>query len=280
MMKRLKFFRLISVLIILALVLAVKAGFISDAWARPPFSETKTSSGYAKLDDTPGYLIQSDGSGQYIDKYIRKANGEDYISITTNKTTGNYIKSFTCLGIVERQSTRRVKFLFDMADRTPLVENSAVFDILIWKNSDKITRRGNYHEAENKWYLDDGTVHFRVVNDTINSTNDNVAFIIDPGWDGTSPNAITQTTVNAFYGNDDNEDYECSVNGHVIYYLDYPSGITAVGANPIWTFTPSDGPTGPTLYVNKVVTGGYIRVNLATYGALPFSLTISLNSIP
>lgn len=275
-MKRLKFFRLISVLIILALVLAVKAGFISDAWARPPFSETKTSSGYAKLDDTPGYLIQSDGSGQYIDKYIRKANGEDYISTTTNKTTGDHIKSFTCLGIVERQSTRRVKFLFDMADRTPLVENSAVFDILIWKNSDKITRRGHGY-AENKWYLDDGTVHFRVVNDTINSTNDNVAFIIDPGWDGTSPNAITQTTVNAFYENDINEDYECSVNGHVIYYLDYPSGITAEGSNPTWTFTPSGGPT---LYVKKKVGTVYERMDLATYGELPFSLTISLNSIP
>ena len=266
-MRGAKFFGIILVFCVLVLLLAVKAVFISDAWARPPFSETKTSSGYAKLDDTPSYLIQSDDQDQYIDKYIRKANGEDYISITTNKTTGDHIKSFTCLGIVERQSTRRVKFLFDMADCIPIVENSAVFDILIW-NSDKITRRGNYHEAENKWYLDDGTVHFRVVNDTINSTNDNVAFIIDPGWDGTSPNAITQTTVDAFYGTH-TDDYELSVNGHVIYYLDYPSGITADGSNPIWTFTPSGGPT---LYVKKKV--GYERVNLATYGALPFSLTI------
>jgi len=265
-MRGTKFFGIgiILVFCVLVLLLAVKAGFISDAWARPPFSETKTSSGYAKLDDAPGYLIQSDCSGQYIDKNIRKANGEDYISITTNKTTGDYIKSFTVLGIVERQSMRRVRFLFNVADyETRLADpTKAVLDILTTKGTP------------------DGTVHFRVVDDTTNSANDNAAFIIDPGWDGTSPNAITQTTVNAFYGNDDNEDYECSVNGHVIYYLDYPSGITAVGANPIWTFTPSDGPTGPTLYVNKVVTGGYIRVNLATYGALPFSLTISLNSIP
>ena len=267
MMKRLKFFGLISVLIILALVLVIKSDFISKAWAKPPYAEYKTSNGYAKLADTSDCLIWSDNDNgdQYKDTNIRKANGEDYISITTNKTTGDYIKSFTCLGIVERQSMRRVRFLFNVADyETRLADpTKAVLNILTTKGTP------------------DGNVHFRVVDDTTNSANDNVAFIIDPGWDGTSQDAITQTTVNAFYGdNDIDEDYECSVNGHVIYYLDYPSGITAVGANPIWTFTPSDGPTGPTLYVNKVVTGGYIRVNLATYGALPFSLTISLNSIP
>ena len=259
-MKRLKFFGLISVLLILALVLVIKSDFISKAWAKPPYAEYKISNGYAKLTDTSEYLIWSDSGSQYIDSNIRKANGEDRITITTNKTTGAYVKSFSVLGIVERESSRKVRFRFNIANYTQRLVGvpKAVLDILTTKGTP------------------DGTVHFRVVDDTTNSANDNVAFIIDPEWDGTSQDAITQTTVDAFYGTH-TDDYELSVNGHVIYYLDYPSGITAVGPNPTWTFTHLGGPT---LYVKKKVGTVYERMDLATYGALPFSLTISLNNIP
>jgi len=269
--------RVALVVCILALVLVVEASFISAAWAgKPPGAGTKTSYGYAKLTDTTAYVIQSDKLGQYIDKNVRKAGGEDKVVITTKNATGEYVKSTIILGIVNDpyRSSRRVRFLFDIADYTQrlVVGDKAVLDILIWKDGNKTTRRGT--QVGDKWYLDDGTVHFRVVDDTTDATKDNVAFIIDPGYAGTDPSAITQTTVNGFYGYDTDENYELSVNGHVIYYLDYPSGITAVGTNPTWTFAPSGGPT---LYVKKKDT--LEPINLATYASVPFQLTISLNSL-
>jgi hypothetical protein len=244
---------------VLALVLVAEAGFISVAWAKPPFAETKTSYGYAKLTDTTAYVIQSDDGRQYIDKNVRKAGGEDMVEITTKKATGEYVKSTTILGIVNDpyRSSRRVRFLFDIGSGTRLIEYpKAVYDILLARGTP------------------DGTVHFRVVDDTTDATKDNVAFIIDPGYAGTDPNAITQTTVNGFYGDDIDEDYQLSVNGHVIYYLGYQSGIEAVGTNPTWTFAPSGGTT---LYVKKKDT--LDPVPLATYASVPFQLTISLKSL-
>ena len=78
----------------------------------------------------------------------------------------------------------------------------AVYDILVWTDSSKLNRRdlnsGN------------GTVHFRVA---IVETKEQglfkgqVVFVVDPGWDGTHEDAITQQTVGNFYDNDQDINY-------------------------------------------------------------------------
>lgn len=271
-MRETKFFGTVMACV-LALLLAVFA-----ASAKPPWAGAEKEYGYARLTDVGPYVVWSDDGLQYIDKNIEDADGEDEIEITINKKTGELVKSKTLLGIVNDpyNSSRRVRFLFDIYNgaSTTLGEGAAAYDILVWTDISRSTRRD--------LNAGDGTVHFRVMDDV-----DDVAFIVDPGWEGTDPAAITQTTVNNFYPDpNDDETYKVSVNGHVIYYLDYPSGITAEGTNPTWTIGPSGSPT---LYVlrqkeepmgksGKVRTS-WERMDLATYGSIPFQLTISLDSL-
>lgn len=269
-MKRLKFSGFVSMVCVLGFILIFGTDIVPVALAG-----VTAYPSYAKLTDSTGYKIQSDTGSQYLDESL--SGGEDIVEIyidNKNKYTG----SRAILGIVEYKSGRRVRFLFDLADCTRLVsENKAVLDILIWKDSSKVLRRGNEHSG--KWYLDDGTPRFRVIDYITSAGNDSVAFIVDPGWDGYSLDAITQATVNSFYGGE-TDVYETSMYGHVIYYLDYPSGISAIGSNPTWTIEPTGSPT---LYVKRLVKRGkntfYERLNLATYTDVPFKLTLSLNSI-
>jgi len=59
---------------VLALLLAVEAGFISVVWAKgkPPHRrEYRTEYGYAMLQDRDGDIIKSDSLGQYVDCTLR-----------------------------------------------------------------------------------------------------------------------------------------------------------------------------------------------------------------
>ena len=98
---------------VLALLLAVEAGFISVVWAgKPPWARKyRTEYGYAMLLDGTEDVIKSDSLGQYIDKHIE--SGEDQMEIQTYYETGALHQSFTFMGEVENQSTRKANFLFD-----------------------------------------------------------------------------------------------------------------------------------------------------------------------
>jgi len=266
------------VVCILALVLVTEAGFISVAWAKKPPQggkppKTTTSYGYAKLTDEASYVIQSDDGRQYIDKNIDGVGGEDMVEIETDNKTGELVRSNTILGAVDDPyySSRRVNFLFDIANGARLIEYpKAVYDILI--------NRGT----------PDGAVHLAVMYRVSESHVDDVAFIIDPGWNGTDPDAITQDALNDFCSDDTDENYRTTDYGHVIYYLGYPSYPNPGCITPVpvdidtWTITCS-GPV--TLYVMRTSGGGkgkgnrYDKMDLATYGELPFKLTMSLESL-
>lgn len=266
------------VVCILALVLVTQAGFISVTWAKKPSQggkppKTTTSYAYAKLADEAPYVIQSDDGRQCIDKNIDGAGGEDMVEIETDNNTGELVRSNTILGAVDDPyySSRRVRFLFDISNGTGLIESpKAVYDILV-----------NHGTP-------DGTVHLAVMYWVSESHGDYVAFIIDPGWNGTNPDAITQDAVNDFYSDDTDENYRTTDYGHVIYYLGYPDYPNPSCIIPVpvdidtWTITCS-GPV--TLYVMRTSGSGkskgnrYEKMDLVAYGELPFKLTMSLESL-
>jgi hypothetical protein len=143
-----------------------------------------------------------------------------------------------------------------------------VYDILVWTDSSKLVRRD--------LNAGDGTVHAPVI--VHEDGTGRVQFVIDPGWDGTSPNAITQTTVNAFYGNDTDVSYWVNDYGHIIYSLYYDDGFDINSGSGKWTFTAISGGKGVRLCVGKLSgrkRGAHEIITLATYNHLPFQLTVS-----
>jgi hypothetical protein len=219
-------------------------------------------------------VVWSDDGRQYIDRDIV---GEDRIKITTD-STGALVSIEAAMGQTRKpskedpvgyKSTRRVRFQFKVADGTPIFPESkkAVYDILVARERKRGTLDGIVHFAV-WWWKSEGLVN-------------QVAFIIDPGYDGTAPDAITQKAVNDFYPDDTNENYCTGDYGHVCYYLGYPGypkppSLTPVGGPTTWTIEPS-GPV--TLYVWKSVgrkgSSVFEKVDLATYTSLPFQLTVS-----
>lgn len=181
------------------------------------------------------------------------------------------------MGEVENQSTRKVNFLFDFLNDaieiTAPDENRAVYDILVWNDDTEGTRRGNL--VDSKYFLNNGTVHLRVI---ITETKGLVCFVVDPNWDGTSLSAITRTTVNSFYEDDQDVNYATNSYGHIIYYLEYDNGFTIEGEYPTWTFTPNPCPVRLTVtkFLNKNIRK---IVTLAKYDYLPFQFTVSLNGL-
>lgn len=257
---------------VLALILAAEAGFISVAWAGKPPKPQPPKYGYAKLQDGDGDVIKSDG-GQYIDKHI--VGGEDQVEIQTYDT-GAFYESCTFMGEVENQSTRKVNFLFDFLKDavTKPGEGQAVYDILVWTDGTRNSRRGNL--IVSKYCFNDGTVHAPVI--VHEDGTGRVQFVIDPDWNGTSTNAVTQKTVNAFYGNDTDVSYWVNDYGHIIYSLYYDDGFDINSESGKWTFTAKSGGKGVRLCVGKLSGrkgGAHEIVTLATYNYLPFQLTVS-----
>lgn len=269
--------RIALIVCVLALLLAGEAGFVSVALAgKPPHAgkprKYRTEYGYAMLRDDTGDIIKSDGGGQYIDKH--REGGEDEVMLHIYEDDNTLRSSITFLGEVENQSSRKVNFLFDFindADTKP-GDGQAVYDILVWIDGSKTTRRGN--QVEEKYYLDDDTVHTPIIVHA--ESRDRVQFVVDPDWNGTSPNAITQETVNTFYDNDEDINYWVNDFGHIIYTLYYDAEFIIEDAYPEWTITATGSVR---LSVSKIASKGkgkskpVEKVILATYTSLPFGYT-------
>jgi len=276
------------VLCVLTWLLVGGIGLVSITWAKgkphnkPP--KYHIEYGYTMLRDDGSDVVRSDDGRQYVDKHI--ADGEDLVEIRIYDGDNALYRSDTFMGEVENQSTRKVNFFFDfLQDATEITvpnENRAVYDILVWTDGTRSSRRGNL--VDSKYCLNNDMAHLRVA---IVETRDKgvfkgqIVFVVDAGWDGTAPNAITQTTVNNFYGDDQDVNYGTNTLGHIIYYLDYDNGFTIEGEYPMWVFTPNPGPVRltTTKYKTKGKNGARFGVPLANYDYLPFQFTVSLNDL-
>ena len=200
-MRGAKFFGIGAAFCVLALVLAVEAGFVSVAQAKgkPPKPSGTLYYGYAKFRDATGYAICSDGVGQYVDIH---QGGEDEVEIILDEDDESIVKKmWAFLGSVRCRrrgknttctiSDRGVDFLLDIADYTWRCEEpKAVLDILLSHGT-----------------LEDDHVRFVVGYWVAPSVADYAYFAVD---------GIDQEAVN---GDADDETYWTTENGYVRYYL-------------------------------------------------------------
>jgi len=293
----------------LALLLAGEAGLISDALAakpdKPPGQDKPPAEldpvyGYLLFRDAPGDKILSDNETPYVDC---TKGGEDFIEIIlysdyTLKAVYPYCGKMIWHHPGYDPSLRRVNFNFDIHGGMPTPEcadNQAVYDMLGWYGSAISPIQRSIDEQYG--YLNDGSVHapFRV---SATST-DRVQFVVDPGFEGLKPIAITQATVDAYDETDSDPNYwDTSERGYdelgqIIYTLRYGVdgiGIQEVGwdenGHPItWVFETAaraeDDPVELTVgrYGGKVSKGANKITPLATYSELPFAFAISLEPL-
>jgi hypothetical protein len=294
-MKRTKFFGIGIALLacVLAVLLAAEAGFVSLAWAGKPRTY-RTEYGYAMLLDGYGDAIKSDGLGQYVD--CTKEGGEDIVELQIYNDDNSlrgvevYCGKMTYNDPTFPASTRRVNFHFNIDGGVRLepayTENKAVYDILLqYKDGANYVTR-----SSESGFLDDNSVHAPII---IYATEGRVQFVVDPGYEGTDPKAITQATVDAFYGDDKNVNYwdtsEYGEAGQIIYTLYY-------GDNGFDVF-PVDWKDGKPITwvlttINRVIVklgvgrhggkggkGAHEVVYLSEYNTLPFQLIVSLQSL-
>ncbi len=278
-MRGARFFGTGAVLIVCVLFLVGELGLVSVARAKGKPPKTTPNYGYAELTDEYPYVIWTDvdyndnPKGKYIDANIPGAGGEDQIEIEIDDE--GIVKSGVVLGRIDQPScsSRRVLFKFDINACERIVESpKAVLDILLGSGD----------------ILDDGAFHLAVMYWRSDGVVDYVAFIVDPGCDGTDEGAITQEAVNDFCTDDTDENYRTAVHEQVIYYLGYlgypnPDCVEPEADPDIpdrWTVTCS-GPV--TLYVMRTVGNGkskggaYEKLELATYPSIPFQLTMWLD---
>jgi hypothetical protein len=304
-MKRTRFFgiRIALAVCILALLLAVEAGFVSIAWAgKPPSPPTSTKYGYAMFRDGPNDVIKSDRKGQYKDCHN---GGEDYILINVRRDDGflNWVEFYpgkmTYHYPTFPPSTRRVNFHFNVsnipAGQTPPPEiKLAVLDILRWyKDTDGSYKERSTNPATNPGYIDDNSVHAPImVHEYDVQGGDVVQFVVDPGYLGDDLRAITQTTVDGYYGGtEDNVDYhDTSVYGEagqIFYFLNY--GVGGFDVTPVqwdrkkkpitWEISPTST-SNPKLYVKlHDFYGDKVTLVEQYLDGVPFKLTVSLNPL-
>jgi len=280
---------------ILALLLAVEAGFVFTASAgKPPNPPTSTKYGYVMFRDATGDVIQSDGRGQYIDCLN---GGEDvvWVNVRNNDGSLNWVEFYpgkmTYHYPLYSPSPRRVNFHFNVSN-IPADQGrtgKAVRDILRWyKDTD-----GSYKErSANPGYLDDNSVHAPIMVHEAEQDGDVVQFVVDPGYLGNDLRAITQTTVDGYYsGAEDDVDYhDTSVYGEagqIFYFLNY--GVGGFNVTPVqwdrkkkpitWTISPTDT-SNPKLYVKLTdFNGGKVFLVDSYTVNLPFAFAVSLNPL-
>ena len=291
-----------------ALVVCISASLLvsSITWAKGKPQKTHTEYGYAKLTDTDDYVIQSDGDGQYIDCNVLGADGEDQVQIVLYENGAlEYVHLLFGKMLYHYSefdpSNRRVNFWFDIeVPETEMLEDyeghEAVYDILVWEDRNKDNRRGKQDDTSGEYYLNDGSVHFPIKVYADGSAGW-VQFVVDPGYDGTPPEAITQAAVDDFYPNDTDVDYWDTSEpdpDQILYYLDY--GINAFHVAPVdrdgdekpdtWILTATGSPVK--LFVKKYIPLSrgkspirrVERVDLAEYSdGVPFQLIVSLNDL-
>ncbi|MBM3238339.1 hypothetical protein FJZ31_18765 [Candidatus Poribacteria bacterium] len=293
-MKGTKFFglRIALAACILALLLAVEAGFVSTALAgKPPNPPTSTKYGYVMFRDATGDVIRSDGRGQYIDC---QKGGEDvvWINVRNNDGSLNWVEFYPGKMYYHHPSfppsTRRIKFLFNVSAISTGQTGNAVRDILRWYKGED----GAYNErSTNPGYLEDNSLHAPIfVNGTkLGFDSDGfVQFVVEPDVSspGTDAKAITQAKVDDYYSGDDNVTYWSTINEpvrYIIYTLDY-SGFTVTPVQwdrkkkPVtWTI---EATGNPVLYVKLTdFNGGKVFLVDSYTVNLPFAFAVSLNPL-
>jgi hypothetical protein len=286
--------------------------FISVALAKkpenPPPRPYSVKYGYAILEDGNGNVITSDGHDQYVD--IEKVTSSDTIYWEGDTKRGDKIRVLSyddngeliwlrafigkpemLEGSTGYRSPRRVNFNFDLyGDATTRPgKGMAVYDIL-----SKITPDGPDRNLT-------GTVHFVVAIGSCDffgeGAQTRAMFMVDPGckavWPGTD--VISQTSVNAFDGEDGDPSYWTAIQGasttdgdydahdQIAYHLlvnqlDVTVSHTTGGVADAWEITPKPGTV--TLQVYKDIgrrNPKYVAVPLATYSSIPFKIILSLN---
>lgn len=273
---------------------------------KPPPRTNSVKYGYAILEDGNGNVITSDGYGQYVDiENDRPAFYGDFGDKTRVRSyddNGEYVWLRAFLGKAELpyRSPRRAMFGFDIYNDVMLDENNdpirpgegmAVYDIL-----SNITPGGPARDLNENG----GTVHLAIAIGSCNffgeGNETRAIFLVDPGCVAEPP-AITQTSVNAFYPDNDPE-YWTAIQGasitpgdsdahdQVAYHflvdqLDVaPSDEDGDGQDDMWEITPKPGPVTLQVYENvgKKNRARYRAVPLATYASMKFKVTLSLSS--
>ena len=139
-------------------------------------------------------------------------------------------------------------------------------------------------------YIDDRSVHAEIY--TKGEGHGVINFLVDPESSGTHAKAITDKSVNEFYPNgsnslvdDENMNYrdtsEYGESGLIFYRLSYANGFHIEQSDRTWVIMPNAGEAK--LSVNKYRSaksqGASRTIYLATYAAVPFELTVSLDSL-
>lgn len=276
---------------------------------KPQPRDSSVKYGYAKLEDGLGNVITSDGNGQYVDieknpppeiYWDGEAMRGDKTRVRSYDDNGEHIWLRAFLGKAESpyRSPRRAMFGFDLYSNATerLGEGMAVYDIL-----SNITPDGPARDLNENG----GTVHLAIAIGSCNffgeGNETRAIFLVDPGCVAEPP-AITQTSVNAFYPDNDPE-YWTAIQGasitpgdsgahdHMAYHflvdqldvvtLDlYPEG-DPDGKCDTWEITPKPGPVTLQVYekVGKKNRARYVAVPLATYASMPFKVTLSLEPL-
>lgn len=286
-MRKGKFF---IVLIPLVLLMVDQSGFIPAAWAvkpdKPPGQEKEpeytTVYGYAMLANRDGDRIRSDGQGQYVDCTL---GGKDFVEMEIYNDGSLKRVEVYCGKITHHHpgcdpSTRRAIFDFAVYTESEATGN-AIYDILGYyrENGAYVERR-----TDAPGFLEEDSVH-AVIHMNANE-REKIQFVVDPSHDGQDPKAITQGAVDAFYDDDKNIDYSNNSQfdepGQIIYSLYYgDDGFeihTEDGKPDTWILTSKD--------IDPVILGAYRQkpgppgiTELAQYDAVPFQLTVSINSL-
>jgi len=292
-------------IVFMLFLLFVSQMVVSPVWAKkPPKPPVRTYTRYlcyARLVEEPGSVIASDG-GDYMDLGLG-GNDKVQVEIYDDNYELKFVRVFIGKMELPYRSPRRANFMFDLyEDATDkLMGGKAVYDSLV-KLSANGSRRG-IEQPDGKYYLTDGTVHFLVRLDT--SGFNECGFIVDPGClaaPASDPPPISQTTVDAFYDDDDNIQYWTPIqaslekddpniprswNRHkkadphdqIAYFfyvnqLQFNATKFDNGKPYEWEIIPSPDATGE-LYVRHS-DNYWSTVHLATYGGYPFKLLISL----
>ena len=278
------------VLVICALMVVSMTILVSDTWAKkPPDTGKPPKPGaytryccYAKVVETTGNVILSDGSPYYSDPGAEEF-GTDKIQVETYDDTGELKFLRVYIGKMELpyRSESRVNFAFDLYDSEAPALGQAVYYSLIWLPPIAAGgRRGNYDEDNNAWRLSDGTAD---PNDT--------------------PTPISQTTLDLFYDNSieywtpmqatmekDDPNFPKSWKRHEqvdphdqIGYFLYESQLvgdqlisqlnfTRIGSST-WSITPKDADSA---MVYAMSADNRMRYDLASY-SIPFEIRVSLD---
>lgn len=280
--------RIFLTVCVFAMILAIGAGFINFAWAAKP-PRFHIEPGYAKFRDAEADMIRSDNENQYMDCYAPIPGEERLLLYITDDTGDLFVVKFFVGRISyfypeKPPSTRTVNFWLDFPSPNPSVKN-AVYDILFqWKDV-----LGNLQPRS----LNDNTIHANMYIHDDEAGISIFEFLVDPGYEGSDPKAITQTTVDAFYSDDTNWDYEdvsqSGEYGQILYRLDFgnnlfefePVEYDNAGKPKTWIIKPLGTSSMVRLNVTKNLNRGKKTViYLADIpNGVPFQLAVSRESL-